>query len=420
MVKKSSKGKMIARAAALTALLQTGCLLMPSGNEVRHEEKKPGLTLTNMEPEEKKDLKDFFVDYSLRSPTAKRTLKDLAKLGTTIEFFEKDVDENRIFDAGLSDENVLSLNRLMAEKEVPFDDTFFHESEHVLHLNAAHRHGINGASFRSLDDVYIYGTIMEALAYHKAALCCAEYEYGPERFAEAQEYAKQVFLDRMSANNKAFEERLSYERAALARASFETNVLPNQVYFKGEPDWNEVITIMSRGEITEVPVLPQPTPTFLHLCVLQGLEKNPDATKPSDFDLSCTLAHQSSLWQDESDIKQMVAGLLAETYIACEKTGTPLSQDTQYSFLYLMGWPTSAQSEMIDAEEKTFDEVRADNLAQIPLKELFDGAQALIESPDVQAYNTYETQNYGKMLHIEKQIFCPEQVLPVRHKQSTR
>ena len=411
---------MMVRAAALTALLQTGCLLMPSGNGATHEPRKPGLTLTHMAPEEEKKLKDFFEDYSRRSPAAKRTLEDLAKLSTTIEFFEKDVDENNIFDAGLSDENVLSLNRLMAAKGVPFDDTFFHEAEHVLHLTAAHRHGINGASFRSLDDVYVYGTIMEALAYYKAALCCAEYEYGPGRFMEAQKHAKQVFLDRMSANNKAVEERLSYEQAALARASFETNTLPNQVYFKSEPDWNEVITIMSRGEITEVPVLPQPTPTFLHLCVLNGLEKNPQATKPSDLDLSCTLAHKSSLWQNESDIKQMVAGLLAETYMACEQTGTPLSKDTQYAFLYLVGWPTNAQREMIDSGEKTFDEVRADNLAQISLKELFEGAEALIEAPDVQAYNTYETQNYGKMLHIEKQIFCPEQTVPVRHKQSTR
>jgi hypothetical protein len=177
---------------------------------------------------------------------------------------------------------------------------------------------------------------------------------------------------------------------------------------------------MSGGEVTEIPVLPQPTLTFLHLCILKGLEKNPDATEPSDFDLSCTLSHQSALRQNEFALKEMVAGLLAETYMACEKTGTPFSQDTQYSFLYLMGWPTNAQREMIDSGEKTFDEVRADNLAKIPLKELFDGAEAVIGAPDVQAYNTYETQNYAKMLHIEKQIFCPEQTVPVRHKQSTR
>ena len=426
MAKKiSRKGRLIGRMAALATLLQSGCatLSQPTQNQPVDtiiQTDNQGLKLKDMTPEEQADFKSFIVDYSKTSPTARQVLKDLARLGTTIEYFEKEADSNDIFDAGLSDEKVISLNRLMFAKGVPFDDTFFHESEHVLHVTEAHRHGINAASFRSLDDVYIYGTIMEALAYRKAALCCAEHELGQTKAAEAHELANIVFLSRMSADNKVMAERHSYEESAFYRKTFETNRLPNQVYFKTEPDWNQVISIMSRGEVTEVPVLPKPTPQFLHLCILNELEKNPNLTNPRDFDLSCVFKNREFLLQDEMEIKRGIADLMMETYVAMEKTDRPWSQETQYSFLYLMGWPNAEQLEKIQNEEISFDEVRDVNLAQIPVLELFDSAANLLDSPDVQAYNTYETQNYGKLLRLEKQILYPFSNEPIHHQSKTR
>ena len=426
MVKKiSQKGRMFARIAALAALFQGGCAVLPQSendkaNHTITQTAKQGLKLKDMTSEEEIDFKSFVVSYSQKSPTARQVLKDLARLGTTIEYFEKEQDEGDMFDAGLSDENVLSLNRLMFEKGVPFDDTFFHESEHVLHVTEAHRHGINGASFRSLDDVYIYGTIMEALAYRKAALCCTEYTNGPEGYAAAHEVADAIFLKRLSADNKVDEEREAYENAAFYRKTFETNMLPNQVYFRSEPDWNHIVTVMSRGEVTEVPVLPKPTPRFLHLCILNELEKNPNLTNPEDFDLSCVLKNRSSLTEDESRLKKAIADLLGEVYVACEKTGKSFENDTQYAFLYLMGWPNDVQMMQIQDETVSFDEARDANLSQIPMPELFDSAIRLIESPDVQAFDIYETQNYAKMLRLEQQILYPQQRGLVRNNRKTR
>ena len=372
------------------------------------------LNLTNMTFEEKRKLNEFFEEYGEKSPAAEQVFKSLEELKTPIAFFEKDAEEGKLFDAGISDDSSLSLNRLMEDKGLPFDDTFFHEAEHVLHLTAAHQHGINSASFASLDDVYVYRTIMEALAYRKAALCCAEHRYGPSDFERVKARADKAFLDRMSASNKSPDERRSYEKSAVVHINSETNILANHMFFQTNPDWNEIVKIMSRGEVTEVPVLPQPTLDFLHFCILKGLEKNPNATKLSDFDLSCALAYQSELRKDEPAIKKSISNLLLETYGSCEKTDKPLSEETKYSFLYLMGWPRKKQLDAVDAGLKTFDDVIAENLSQISLKELFDGATKLIGSPDVQAYNTYKTKNYGKLLHIERQILQPESDLPDR------
>ena len=372
------------------------------------------LNLTNMTFEEKRKLNEFFEEYGEKSPAAEQVFKSLEELKTPITFFEKDAEDGKLFGAGISDDSSLSLNRLMEEKGIPFDDTFFHEAEHVLHLNAAHQAGINSASFASLDDVYVYRTIMEALAYRKAALCCAEHRYGPSDFERVKARADKAFLDRMSASNKSPDERRSYEKSAVEHINSETNILANHMFFQTNPDWNEIVTIMSRGEVTEVPVLPQPTLDFLHFCILKGLEKNPEATKPSDFDLSCTLAYQSELRNDEPAIKKSISTLLLDTYEGCEKTGKPLSGDTKRLFLHLMGWPKIKQLDVVDAGLKTFDEVRTENLTHIDLIELFDGAITLINSSDVQPYNTFETKNFGKMLLIEKQLLQSESDIPDR------
>ena len=108
------------------------------------------------------------------------------------------------------------------------------------------------------------------------------------------------------------------------------------------------------------------------------------------------------------------------TYDSCEKTGKSFVPETQYSFLYLMGWPTKDQMDEVNAGSKTFSEVRDNNLAEMTTQELFDGAQNLIESPDVQAYGTYETQNYGKVLYFAKQILAPRHNSRIRLQSNIR
>ena len=421
MVKKvSQKGKIVARMAAIAALFQAGCANVQSADKEPAQIIARQLATQSMTPEEEEHFRQFFEEYAKKSPTAQKVLTDLYNQNAVVALFDKEQDENNILDAGLSNEDEVGLNRALKEKNIPLEHTFFHEAEHVLHLKQAHTNGINAASFKSLDDVYIYCTIMEGLAERKAMIVGMEYDYGPWFSEAAKERGEMAFTERMKTNGREFEERLSYEKAAVILANSETNTLPNQRYFKRDPNWDEIISIMSRGEVTHLDVLPEPTLSFLHLFILKELEKNPDAAQLDDLDLSCALAHRSVLRQDESALKDMVAALLAETYTACEKTGIPFNQETQYSFLYLMGWPTNEQRKMIDSGEKTFDEVRADNLKLIPLEELFDGAVNLIQSEDVQAYQIYETKYYGKMLNFEKQVLCPTPRAPVRDRAQTR
>ncbi|MBQ4471634.1 MAG: hypothetical protein II942_00085 [Alphaproteobacteria bacterium] len=423
MVKKvSKKGKMVARIAAIAALFQTGCASMP----VAHKDKQSvqvtaeQVAVQNMTTEEEEHFRKFFADYAKKSPTAQKVLTELYQQNASVALFDKEPDENNIFDAGLSNEDEVGLNRRMEELGVPLGNTFFHEAEHVLHLKQAHTNGINAASFKSLDDVYVYCTIMEGLAERKAKMVCVEYDYGPWFSEAAKERAEAVFNERIKTTCRDFEERLAYEKAAVILANSETNTLPNQRYFERNPNWDEIISIMSRGEVRHLDVVPQPTLPFLHLCILKELEKNPNAMSLDEFDLSCALAHRSVLQQNEADIRETISDVLMQTYAACENTGTPLQQDTLYSFLYLIGWPTAAQQALIDREEKTFDEVRAENLAAIPIPELLDGAVNLIQSEDVQAYQIYETRYYGKMFYFEKQILCPAPQTQTRNRVHTR
>ncbi len=412
MVKKLvQKGKMATRIVALAALMQTGCATVENkegssdNRVVAQQTVHHGWQFKNISPSERRELQRFFIQYAQGSPTARNMLHKLADAGTTIEFFDKEKDENNVFAAGLSDESTLSLNRLMMTEGVSFDDTFFHEGEHVLHLSEALRYGINARSFRSLDDVYIYATIMEALAYRKAALCCGEQKYNPD-FERAKKEADEVFIDRLSAASKTVEDRQIYERDALIMVNSETNILPNQVYFDTEPNWNQIVSIMSRGEVTSIPVLPKPTLDFLQACVLKELQKNPNAQSLDEFDLSCVLAHQSSLRQDEMAIKKSISDLLCETYDSCCETGS-VPDEVLHSFLYLAGWPTKQQMEALNDGTLSLDQAREQNLQGISLPDLFDNAQSLIDSEEVQKYQTFQTQIYGKLLYFEKQILCP-------------
>ena len=405
---------MAARILALAALLQTGCAAVsnpkgkPNKNPVVQQVTHRGWAFKDVTPEEKRNLQRFFIQYAQASPTARQMLHALADAGTTIEFFDKEQDSNNLFDAGLSDENVLGLNRKMIAKGVSFDDTFFHEGEHVLHLREMLRCGINARSFRSLDDLYTYLNLMEALAYRKAALCRGEYKYHPD-FERAKKEADEVFLARLSAETMAVEERQAYEEAAIARANTETNILPNQVYFNSEPNWNQLVSVMSRGEVTQMPILPKPTLSFLTLCIFRELEKNPNAQSLDEFDLSCVLAHQSTLCQDEGAIKKFISSLLIETYDACCNTQhAPMSEKTQQSFLYLSGWPNRQQMESVNQGSLDFVDAMEDNLRQFAVEDLFDAAQELIESKEVQSYATPQTQHYGRLLYFEKQVLCSE------------
>ena len=419
--KKFSLGsKKILRILALMGVLQTGCAsLQPfqkDPDSMTVQLQSPSL-IKNLTPKEKIFWKKFIKNYSQKSMAARKILSELFHQNAKIQFFVQKPDKNNVFLAGKSDENTLGLNRLIESKRVSLADTFFHEAEHVAHLKRAHQNGINAASFASLDDVYIYATLLEALAYRKAALCCAEYNgvKNPKRLADS------IFIERLKNDKKDIYERLSYEQSAFTIANLETNSLPKQVYFKNNPDWDKIVSILSRDEVKKVPVFPQPTILFLGSCLASELEKHPNANTLSELDLSCALVHKSALQKNEVDIKRSISNFLIKIDDICCHSGHSLSREMRKKFFYYIGCPDLEQERKIAQKKTNFMDVRDLNLKKFKTSELFDAAIDLIRSPQIQAYQNPKISLYARILAFEKMILVPNKNYPkIKTKQSTR
>ncbi len=420
-MKKLNGYKFFLRMLALIGCLQAGCTSPFQKTQLSDDAQ---LRYTNsflgeLPSGERRFWRNFIEDYAQKSPTSKKLLADLLRQNARLKMFTKQAGKDNVFRAGESTENLLKLNRLIQTKGISLPDTFFHEGEHVIHLKRAHQHGINARSFSSLNDVYIYATLLEALAYRKAAICCAEYEKKLTE-AEIQKKAKDVFERRLLTRHHDPNVRSSYERSAIILTNSETNQLPNQVYFDKNVDWNQIVSILSRSEVKEISVLPQPTLTFLSLCLLRELEKHPDAKELKDLDISCVLANKTSLQKDQLAIKTLISDHLMEVYDACQKKEKRLSKNMRNSFLYLIGWPDKQQHEQIESKKTTFKKVRDFNLSQFEIGELFDRAQELIKSPEVRAYNDPYIRHFEQILRFEKMILVPSKKQKIKTKQLTR
>ena len=403
-----SKSKALLRVAAIAALFQGGCISQTdsaptTSSGVFQKKVFKKMPMPSLTEQEKQQYEHLMQNYATRSLSARKVLQELVEQNISLELFTKEQDKDNLFRAGETGKNSIRLNRLIKEKSVSLEDTFFHEAEHALHLKQATDAGINSCSFSSLNDIYIYVSLMEALAYRKAALCTMEYH----RVKAAQKKAMDIFNMRFSAKGKDTDERFNYEKDAIMLINSDTNVLPNQVYFKENPNWNRIASILSRGEVTKIVGLPQPTLTFLNLCLLRELEKHPNAQKLEDLNISCALANRSSLQKDQRAIKEMISNLALEVYAMCQKTKKGFSEQTNDSFLKIIGWPTAQQKAEIERKKTTFQKVRDDNLAHFKTGELFDLMDNLLSSDEIKAYNPPKIEQYRKILKFGKMFLIP-------------
>ena len=408
----SSKTKLLMRIVALTGLLQAGCSSLPlfkknAPSTIVQTSTQPPLNMDSLSSSERAFFTGFMNSYQAKSPSARKLLSELKAQGAYLKLFDKEADKVDLLRAGSSTADSLELNRKIRSSGIPLDNTFFHEGEHVVHTKRSHNNGINACSFASLDDVFIYATLMEALAYRKAALCCGEYENSPSSFKEVAKKAEDIFIERLRTNTKDIDERLNYENSALLLSSCQTNVLPNQVYFRRNPDWDQIVSLLSRGEVRKVPLLPQPTVDFLGKCLFTELKKHPQAQKLDEFDISCVLANKSALQKDHKAIKRVISDRLLEVYAICSKGGHALPKKTKDSFVYYMGWPTPAQLENVRQKKITFQEARDANLEKFKTRELFEAAEKLLTSPEIKAFGIPDIQTVTKVLLFEKAILLP-------------
>ena len=415
----SKQAKTFFRIIALATLLQGAGCKNPESKKFSDtsSQTQPAafLKMPSLTAPEKQEMTDLMNEYASKSPSARKILSELANQGASLVFFTKDVNPtNNLYLAGRANGNTLELNRLNKEKNVSVEDTFFHEGEHLVHLNRAHKHGINALSFSSLDSAFIYVSLLEGLAYRKAALCCMEYASNGMTRAEITQKATDIFQNRFLTKTKDLEERLDYEQEALKLLNCEAKALPNQVYFKKNPDWNKLVSILSRGEVREISVLPQPTLTMLGFFLFKEIEKKPDAKKLEDFELSCVLSHKTALQSDPVAIKRAISNTLILMYGKCQKSGHPFSAGLRYSFLNLMGWPNADQTEQIMQKKITFEKVRDSNLEKFELGEFFDKVERLLLSPEIKAMNIPDTQINAKVFHFEKMLLVPSKDIKMK------
>ena len=416
-----STSKTVIRMFAMASLLQAGCVSASKSESSPASktffQKRPYFSLTSLTAEEEEQFSILIKNFTERSLSAKKILDELAAQNACLKLYTKQPDKEGVFQAGYSNETTLNLNRLIKEKGFSIENTFFHEAEHVVHLNRAHKHGINARSFSSLNDVYIYATLLEALAYRKAFICCEEYK-GKLSAHEIQKEAQKVFEERFLTKSKNEKVRRSYEDDAIIMANSDANPLPNQVHFGKNPDWNKIVSILSREEVTSVSVLPQPTLTFFALCLLREIEKHPNADSLQDLDISCVLKNKSAFQKDQKAIKEIISAHLMEVYDTLVESKKNISQETRSSFLYLIGWPTAQQQAEIDRQETmpqkkaVFKRVYESNLQSFEVSSMFDAAIKLLGRKELTDCHLPEVKKFEKILKFEKLALVPSTSAP--------
>lgn len=411
------KGKQIKKIMRpILGLIATGAVALGCQSRMSnktHYAQEYKKLIVNASPSEQCELNRVITDFATHSPSARKILDEILLCAPTISFFEEKPGEDRSVLGGSGGDDELLLNSNVEVREVePLERTFFHEGEHVAHLKMAHALGINALSFASLDDVFCYNALIEALAERKSAICLAERELYPlnkEKEKHIKSIGEEAFLRALCGTNRDMVIQNAYVEQTMKMANGETNALPNQVYFKENPDWDNIVKRISRGEVTKVPILPVPTLQFMNVCLLREIEKHPDAKSLDDFDVSCSLSNRSILGKDEAAIKRMISDMLMEVVqgMVEKPTGKELSSEVTDAFVYWIGFPDDKQQEQIDNGKIDFDAVRDFNLAPLKTSEMFDAAENLIQSAEVQSFDTPETKTFGRILHFGKQIVLP-------------
>ena len=406
----NKKSQNLARLTAIAALLQCGGFV----NETRAEDvpvQPAGALTTKLTQDETQDFAALLRDYAEKSPAARKLIGEFAGLGEGAKLSDPDVAK---YCLELARRKGHISHEVLEDKQVPFAERVFHEIEHKLQLKQAADNNINAASFATVDDLYTYLTLIEALAERKATLCREEYARGGEGFQQARTLANIAFNKRLLVHESPIPRYTKNEEAAVFLTNTEPPVFANQTYFGPNPNWDEIVSVLSRGEVTKMPVEPRVSLNFLSVCLWRGLEKNPNATSIKDFDVSCALSHLSELQKDEKTIKTVISDALVEVYNSCVKTGKPVSPKMRQMFSYLAGVANAEQEKAIAAGKMARIDAFNENLKEFSVPELFDLAINLVESPEVQAYQTNATKKLGKILRFEKQILVPPMKINTR------
>lgn len=410
MMQINKKSQNLARLTAIAALLQCGGFV----NETRAEDvpvQPAGALTTKLTQDETQDFAALLRDYAEKSPAARKLIGEFAGLGEGAKLSDPDVAK---YCLELARGKGHLSHEVLEDKQVPFAERVFHEIEHILQLKQAADNNINAASFATLDDLYTYLTLIEALAERKATLCREEYARGGEGFQQAKTLANIAFNKRLLVHESPIPRYTKNEEAAVFLTNTEPPVFANQTYFGPNPNWDEIVSVLSRGEVTKMPVEPRVSLDFLSVCLWKGLERNPNATSVKDFDISCVLSHQSELQKDEVGIKRIISNGVREVYYSCVKTGKPISPSVTQMFKYLSGVPTAEQEKEIAAGKMTRDAALETNWKGFSVPEMFDLAIDFVESPAVRAYQTDATKRFGKILRFEKQILVPPMKINAR------
>lgn len=391
-------------------------------------------------PDKEIDIRPFFVNrceqtdeiaqdisrFCLQSPSAQKLLQDVKKCSPCFLLEDVAPDSDGNVDGGKCDGKNLILNINPQVRSVKsLFDTFLHEAEHLVHLAAGKKMGINALSFASLDDLFCYNSILEALAERQVAVCFAEKECFPMSLQDQKEIeaiGDKAFLDSLLCVSRETSVQDAYVMQTLLFANEDTKTLPNQRFFNENPNWDEIVCILSRGQVKKMPLMPKPTLQFMGLCLLREIQKHPTATSVDAFDLSCVLQNRSALKKDELAVKTFVSDMLFEVIEKAEKNGYRFSPEEQQSLCYWLGFPTVEQVALIQSNQATFNDLRQANLNALKTQELFDATIELVENIEQknELKECFSKDHYAKILRFSKQILYPNTSGFPKYKEKSR
>ncbi len=268
--------------------------------------------ITQTTDEEDKNTLLQLIKWAEEIPSGRNVLNALKKHKTQLFMLNLVGDEYGVSFPDLSGVCLNSALLNQDENRYLAFAAFIHEAEHIRVMGLSHQNGIGLTSFQSLDDQYIFGTINESLAVRKSVQAVQELikKHPDWPYAKKwqdllnREYATKGNLKHIA--DLAFEKRMENLTGLGASLHYETHIpqikeeIQNQRKFPKNPDWNQIIKMITDNEVKSVSVFPVPSFYMARSMIFNEMAKQEEnignyTPKLKDLDLSCIIKNKASM-----------------------------------------------------------------------------------------------------------------------------
>ena len=203
-----------------------------------------------------------------QTPTGQKLLNNLEKRNVLIYSEIPGKGKENVTGGYSFESNVIVLHNNHFGRLSENLNTLFHEAEHARHRNDLYDKGIGMDSFQSLDDTATFNALMEASANMIGVKGCIEVK---ELVIPNLDISKEPYvMNALHALQQGKTNEEAYKTAFFARlndvdmnnvylgqvVSFEPSKKKSKLKFDLNPDWNHISSLITDGDIHEVPENP--------------------------------------------------------------------------------------------------------------------------------------------------------------------